>query len=107
MSLLKYPDNDDYFDYYKDNLNDIFENLTDDCKFDMINNTFNQIFQRAKKEPTSKLYALSLRAKARFITYEGKYKESIPYAEESIRIFESTLGENNEDTLESKYRLGW
>ena len=75
--------------------------------FDIINNSFEHIFQRAEKEPKSKLYALSLRAKARFIMYEGKYKESIPYAEESIKIFENTFGENNEDTLESKFRLGW
>ena len=107
MSLLKYPNNDDYFDYYKENLNDIFEDLSNACKFDIINNSFEHIFKRAEKEPKSKLYALSLRAKARFIMYEGKYKESIPYAEESIKIFENTFGENNEDTLESKFRLGW
>lgn len=105
FSLLKYSDDEEYFIFYKEELNSIFAQLIEGFRVSLVRSTFSPIYQRAVSKEQSPLLALSYRIMASVLSAEGKYKESLDFAEKSVEIFKKCLGNAHEETLEAKFQL--
>lgn len=99
MSLLLYEDDEDYYAFYRQELEDIFASLYNAGFFHDLAGIFSPIYDRALRDETSLLSGLAQYTVANILKMEGKYHQSLDLNTKAVKIFTEHLGEDDVLTL--------